>query len=87
MTNTCNAFRNILYSFKERKRDTKARFHGLFISAIPSDGIIKHYLETSKTIAVVGLSDREDTTSHRVSKGMQERAIGLFPVNPVQPVG
>ena len=32
----------------------------------PSDGIIKHYLETSKIIAVVGLSDREDTTSHRV---------------------
>ncbi len=40
----------------------------------PSDGIIKHYLETSKIIAVVGLSDREDTTSHRVSKEMQERA-------------
>ena len=30
----------------------------------PSDGIVKHYLETSKIIAVVGLSDREDTTSH-----------------------
>ena len=39
----------------------------------PSDGIIKHYLETSKIIAVVGLSDREETTSHRVSKEMQER--------------
>ena len=31
----------------------------------PSDGVIKHYLETSKIIAVVGLSDREDTTSHQ----------------------
>ena len=48
----------------------------------PSDGIIKHYLETSKTIAVVGLSDREDTTSHRVSKEMQERGYRIIPVNP-----
>ena len=48
----------------------------------PSDGIIKHYLETSKIIAVVGLSDREDTTSHRVSKEMQERGYRIIPVNP-----
>ena len=48
----------------------------------PSDGIIKHYLETSKIIAVVGLSDHEDTTSHRVSKEMQERGYRIIPVNP-----
>ena len=48
----------------------------------PSDGVIKHYLETSKIIAVVGLSDREDTTSHRVSKEMQERGYRIIPVNP-----
>ena len=48
----------------------------------PSDGIIKHYLETSKIIAVVGLSDREETTSHRVSKEMQERGYRIIPVNP-----
>lgn len=48
----------------------------------PSDGIIKHYLETSKIIAVVGLSDREDTTSHRVSKEMQDRGYRIIPVNP-----
>lgn len=45
----------------------------------PSDGVIKHYLETSKIIAVVGLSDREDTTSHRVSKEMQERGYRIIP--------
>ena len=39
----------------------------------PSDAIVKHYLENSKVIAVVGLSDREETTSNRVSKEMQER--------------
>ena len=48
----------------------------------PSDGIVKHYLENSKTIAVVGLSDREEATSHRVSKEMQERGDRIVPVNP-----
>ncbi|VUW90801.1 Uncharacterised protein [Streptococcus constellatus] len=48
----------------------------------PSDGIVKHYLENSKVIAVVGLSDREEATSHRVSKEMQERGYRIVPVNP-----
>ena len=39
----------------------------------PSDGVIRQYLETSKTLAVVGLSDREETTSNRVTKKMQAR--------------
>ena len=33
-------------------------------------------------IAVVGLSDREEATSHRVSKEMQERGYQIVPVNP-----
>lgn len=48
----------------------------------PGDGVVKHYLETSKVIAVVGLSDREDVTSHRVSREMQERGYKIVPVNP-----
>ncbi|MBP2622066.1 CoA-binding protein [Streptococcus panodentis] len=48
----------------------------------PSDGIVKHYLESSKVIAVVGLSDREEATSHRVSKEMQQRGYRIIPVNP-----
>ena len=48
----------------------------------PSDAIVKHYLKNSKVIAVVGLSDREETTSNRVSKEMQERGYGIIPVNP-----
>ena len=48
----------------------------------PSDGVVKHYLENSKVIAVVGLSDRADTTSHRVFKEMQERGYTIVPVNP-----
>ena len=48
----------------------------------PSDTIVKHYLKNSKVIAVVGLSDREETTSNRVSKEMQERGYRIIPVNP-----
>mgnify|MGYP003361773774 FL=1 len=48
----------------------------------PSDAIVKHYLKNSKVIAVVGLSDREETTSNRVSKEMQERGYCIIPVNP-----
>ena len=48
----------------------------------PSDAIVKHYLNNSKVIAVVGLSDREETTSNRVSKEMQERGYRIIPVNP-----
>jgi len=47
-----------------------------------SDGVIRQYLTTSKTVAVVGLSDREETTSNRVSKEMQSRGYRIIPVNP-----
>ena len=48
----------------------------------PSDGVVRQYLTTSKTVAVVGLSDREETTSNRVSKEMQSRGYRIVPVNP-----
>ena len=48
----------------------------------PSDGVVRQYLTNSKTVAVVGLSDREETTSNRVSKEMQSRGYRIIPVNP-----
>lgn len=45
----------------------------------PSDGVIRQYLATSKTLAVVGLSE---TTSNRVTKEMQARGYKIIPVNP-----
>ena len=48
----------------------------------PSDGVVRQYLTTSKTVAVVGLSDREETTSNRVSKEMHSRGYRIIPVNP-----
>lgn len=48
----------------------------------PSDDVVRQYLTTSKTVAVVGLSDREETTSNRVSKEMQSRGYRIIPINP-----
>ena len=53
----------------------------------PSDGIIKHYLETSKIIAVVGLSDREDTKPVIVSvRRCKSRGLSDYSRQPLQPV-
>lgn len=48
----------------------------------PSQEVIFDYLKTAKTIAVVGLSNREDTAAYRVSKLMQEAGYKIIPVNP-----
>lgn len=48
----------------------------------PSVSVIKTYLQDAKTIAVVGLSDRQDTAAYRVSRFMQEKGYRLIPVNP-----
>lgn len=50
----------------------------------PSDTIVRSYLMSSKVIAVVGLSDREETTSYRISKIMQEQGYQIVPVNPTK---
>lgn len=38
----------------------------------PSDFMLKNYLTKAKTIAVVGLSDRQEIAAYQVSKIMQE---------------
>ena len=48
----------------------------------PSDAIVKHYLKNSQVIAVVGLSDRVETVSNRVSMEMQKRGYRIVPVHP-----
>ncbi|HFI0362515.1 TPA: CoA-binding protein [Streptococcus suis] len=48
----------------------------------PSQDIILDYLKNAKTIAVVGLSSREETAAYRVSKLMQEAGYKIIPVNP-----
>lgn len=48
----------------------------------PSKAEIKEILQRSKRIAVVGLPDRPDRTSHMVSKAMQDAGYEIIPVNP-----
>lgn len=48
----------------------------------PSQEVIFDYLKKAKTIAVVGLSNREETAAYRVSKLMQEAGYTIIPVNP-----
>jgi uncharacterized protein len=48
----------------------------------PSNDQIKELLETSNTIAVVGLSDNPERTSYQISKIMQESGYRIIPVNP-----
>ncbi|MGT2754685.1 CoA-binding protein [Streptococcus ovis] len=48
----------------------------------PSQEVIFDYLKKAKTIAVVGLSNREETAAYGVSKIMQEAGYTIIPVNP-----
>jgi predicted CoA-binding protein len=44
---------------------------------------IKTILSESKTVAVVGISDKPERDSHVVAKFLQERGYRVIPVNPL----
>jgi len=48
----------------------------------PSDPEISGLLERSRTIAVVGLSDKPDRDSYRVAAYLQQQGYRIIPVNP-----
>jgi predicted CoA-binding protein len=48
----------------------------------PSREEIKQILEQTRTIAVVGLSDKPDRISYMVSEAMQNKGYRIIPVNP-----
>ena len=47
------------------------------------DQRIEAILSGSKTIAVVGISDKPDRPSHQVAKYLKERGFRVIPVNPL----
>lgn len=49
----------------------------------PNNEAIKSLLESSKTIAVVGLSNDSSRTSYQISKEMQNAGYKIIPVNPM----
>ncbi|WP_079530014.1 CoA-binding protein [Halobacillus hunanensis] len=48
----------------------------------PDQEQIRNLLQESKTIAVVGLSDKAHRTSYQVSEAMQRAGYKIIPVNP-----
>ena len=48
----------------------------------PSADEIRALLASSRTVAVVGLSDRPYRTSHSIARALQEFGFKVFPVNP-----
>ncbi|MCI4337888.1 MAG: CoA-binding protein [Thermoplasmata archaeon] len=53
------------------------------MSDAPSDEALRELLERTRTIAVVGLSDKADRESNRVARYMQEHGYRVVPVNPM----
>lgn len=48
----------------------------------PATETVKQILEQAKTIAVVGLSDKPQRTSHQISSMMQDQGFRIIPINP-----
>jgi predicted CoA-binding protein len=48
----------------------------------PGADEIRALLESSSTVAVVGLSDRPYRTSHSIARALQDFGLKVFPVNP-----
>jgi predicted CoA-binding protein len=48
----------------------------------PGTEEIRDLLASSRTVAVVGLSDRPFRTSHSIARSLQEFGFRIFPVNP-----
>ena len=48
----------------------------------PSAEEIRVLLESSLTVAVVGLSDRPYRTSHSIARALQDFGFKILPVNP-----
>lgn len=48
-----------------------------------TDAEIKHILETCKTVAIVGLSDKPERDSYQVAEYLQSQRFRIIPVNPI----
>ncbi|ALS00662.1 CoA-binding protein [Enterococcus silesiacus] len=49
----------------------------------PSQEQIIQYLQEAKRIAIVGLSAKEERTSYKIAKLLQEYGYEIIPVNPI----
>ncbi|HEY9876962.1 MAG TPA: CoA-binding protein [Leptolyngbyaceae cyanobacterium] len=49
---------------------------------LPSDETLRQLLTNTRTIAVVGHSDRPDRVSYRIAQYLRQAGYHVFPVNP-----
>lgn len=49
----------------------------------PTQERIFDYLKEAKTIAVIGLSNKEERTSYKIAQLFQDKGYRILPVNPV----
>lgn len=49
----------------------------------PTNDQLRQWLQETKTIAVVGLSEKSDRTSYQIAETMQKRGYRIIPVNPM----
>ncbi len=49
----------------------------------PTQERIFDYLKEAKTIAVIGLSNKEERTSYKIAQLLQDKGYRILPVNPV----
>jgi hypothetical protein len=53
------------------------------VNSYSSDDVkLRRILETTKSVAVVGISDKEDQANHSVPRYLQTQGYKIFPVNP-----
>lgn len=50
----------------------------------PDDGALRELLQNTRTIAVVGLSNKPQRDSHLVAAYMQRAGYRIIPVNPIE---
>lgn len=49
----------------------------------PTQDRIFDYLKEAKTIAIIGLSNKEERTSYKIAQLLQDKGYRILPVNPV----
>jgi predicted CoA-binding protein len=54
----------------------------ILMTTTPSDSLLRHVLNTVRTIAVVGASDKGERASHGVMAFLQNKGYPCIPVNP-----
>ncbi len=50
---------------------------------LTQDSDIKHLLENTKTVAVVGYSNKPDRPSNEIANALKTRGFEVYPVNPI----